>query len=121
LRRDVNACCESDGSGPYYDSTREPKVLRGKEEAHQQAVAKLKEAWAENARDHGCKSFDVFSRREADLGKILRYQQAHSRSFFRISHELERLQAKRAGEHVPAPAVADVNVNVEDTGYDSAS
>ena len=30
-------------------------------------------------------------------------------------HELERLQARREGESVPPPAVADVNVTV-DTG-----
>jgi hypothetical protein len=31
---------------------------------------------------------------------------------FRASHELQRLQAMRAGEQVAAPAVADVNVHV---------
>ena len=30
----------------------------------------------------------------------------------RAMHELERLQANRAGEHVPAPVVVDVDVSL---------
>jgi hypothetical protein len=31
---------------------------------------------------------------------------------FRTLHEFQRLQAKRAGEHVPAPPVVDLEVNL---------
>jgi len=46
------------------------------------------------------------------FSNLLRYEVALSRSMLRSLHELERLQAKRAGEHVPAPAVMDVNVHL---------
>jgi len=41
-----------------------------------------------------------------------RHEAALSRSMQRTLHDLERLQARRAGEHVPAPAVVDVNVDL---------
>ena len=42
---------------------------------------------------------------------LWRHELALSRSFDRALHELQRLQAARAGEHVAAPSVVDVNVN----------
>lgn len=45
------------------------------------------------------------------LDRIGRYEMAAERSLFRALHELERLQAARAGRAVPAPAVVDVNVS----------
>src|ERR1019366_3152697 len=48
-----------------------------------------------------------------------RHEAALSRSMQRTLHELERLQARRAGEHVPAPVVVDVDVSVpEPAGAD---
>src|ERR1035437_480355 len=41
-----------------------------------------------------------------------RHEAALSRSMQRTLHELERLQARRDGEHVPVPAVVDVNVDL---------
>ena len=47
-----------------------------------------------------------------ELSNLSRHETALIRSWLRAMHELERLQARRAGEHVPAPAVMDVNVHV---------
>ena len=41
-----------------------------------------------------------------------RREQALSRSFMKTLHELQRLQAKRAGEPVAPPAAVDVDVNL---------
>lgn len=46
------------------------------------------------------------------FSNLWRHESAVSRSVFRTLHELQRLQATRAGEHVPAPAVLDVDVNL---------
>ncbi len=43
--------------------------------------------------------------------KILRYVAAIERSFFRTLHELQRIQAARKGEMIPAPLAIDVNMD----------
>jgi hypothetical protein len=50
-------------------------------------------------------SVDAFS-------NLWRHERALTRSMYSTLHELQRLQAVRAGEHVPAPAVMDVNLDV---------
>jgi hypothetical protein len=51
------------------------------------------------------------------FGSLWRHEAALHRSFLRSLYELQRLQAMRAGEWVPAPTFVDVNVN---TGRDGA-
>ena len=46
------------------------------------------------------------------LSKLGRYERALERSVDRTRHELERLQAGRRGDHVPPPAVLDVEVSL---------
>ena len=43
--------------------------------------------------------------------KLSRYQRALERGFYQALYELERLQADRKGKEVPAPVVADINVD----------
>lgn len=45
------------------------------------------------------------------FANLWRHERALTRSIHRTLHELQRLQAVRAGEHVPAPAVIDLNLN----------
>jgi hypothetical protein len=45
--------------------------------------------------------------------RIAKYQRHLHSLLTSTLHELERLQARRGGEAVPPPAVADVNVTVE--------
>jgi hypothetical protein len=49
---------------------------------------------------------DVFS-------KLSRYEAGLERSLFRALHELQRLQASRAGELVPPPVAVDIEVSGE--------
>ncbi len=46
------------------------------------------------------------------ISKISRYEKDLERSLFRTLHELERLQARRRGSHVPPPAVLDVQLEL---------
>jgi hypothetical protein len=46
------------------------------------------------------------------LSKLARDESRIERSLYRAYHELQRLQAARAGHYVPPPAVADVDVNI---------
>lgn len=57
-------------------------------------------------------SFAGLSSGEDFLGKLQRYETAAERAFFKAAHELERLQRRRAGEHVGAPEVTDVNISL---------
>ena len=50
------------------------------------------------------------------FASLWRHEVALSRSLSRTLHELQRLQAMRAGERVPAPAAVDVDVNINGNG-----
>ena len=45
------------------------------------------------------------------IERLQRYEGQLERSFFRVLHELERIQARRKGETVILPMVAEVNVH----------
>jgi hypothetical protein len=53
------------------------------------------------------------------FSNLIRYESAASRSLLRMLHELQRIQAMRAGEEVPAPMVVDVDVNSAPNALDS--
>jgi hypothetical protein len=44
------------------------------------------------------------------LGRLSKYETALERRFQRLLHELQRLQAARAGQHAPPPAMVNVDV-----------
>jgi hypothetical protein len=48
---------------------------------------------------------------EGHVDRLLRYEGQLERSFFRLLHELERIQARRQGQTVTLPQVADVNLH----------
>lgn len=48
------------------------------------------------------------------MDRLLRYEGQLERSFFRLLHELERLQARRHGQAVPPPMTLDVNLTPPD-------
>jgi hypothetical protein len=50
------------------------------------------------------------------LSNLERYETTLFRSLTRALHELQRLQAIRAGERVPAPAAVDVDVSINGNG-----
>jgi hypothetical protein len=48
---------------------------------------------------------------EKVMDRVLRYETTMERAFLRTLHELQRLQASRAGGSVPPPLTLDVNVS----------
>lgn len=54
----------------------------------------------------------AFGRGDNLLANVSRYETTLERSLFKALHELERLQARRAGQPVAPPAVVDVNLDV---------
>jgi hypothetical protein len=46
------------------------------------------------------------------LSKLSRYESTIERRFYKALHELQRLQAARAGQPIPPPAVVEVEVEV---------
>jgi hypothetical protein len=58
------------------------------------------------------------SRHADTLSKISRYHARIERSYYKALHELERLQTRRSGQHVPAPEVIDITVSGGETEPD---
>ena len=50
----------------------------------------------------------------ATFTNLWRHELAIARSFYQTLHELQRLQAARAGQHLAPPAVVDVDINHPD-------
>jgi hypothetical protein len=50
-----------------------------------------------------------------ELDRLLRYEGAIERQFYKALNQLERLQRLRAGDNVPAPIQVDVDVNTGGT------
>jgi hypothetical protein len=51
-----------------------------------------------------------------ELDRLLRYEGAIERQFYKAMNQLERLQRMRSGESVPAPIAVDVAVDTEQSG-----
>jgi hypothetical protein len=84
------------------------RVVVGAAEETSQAQAKLERATVELER---LKRKRILPE-AGTIEKIMRYEGYLERGLYRALHELWRLQASRAGGHVPAPAVLDVDVAV---------
>ena len=51
--------------------------------------------------------------REGSLSQLSRYERTRERALYQALHELERLQARRMGEAVAAPAALDIAMTVD--------
>jgi hypothetical protein len=103
-----------------YESTDADKMLallRKKEvadrdrQAHADAEQRLERAQAQ-LDDPSINITRVLETSPGPFLNLWRHEAAISRSLLKMLHELERLQAKRAGQHVPVPTVVDVNVSI---------
>ena len=83
--------------------------------AHAEALAKLTELRS-MLHDPSVEMTGVFEKYSETFLNLWRHEAALSRSWSRTLHELQRLQAIRAGERVPAPAAVDVDVNINGNG-----
>ncbi len=64
----------------------------------------------EELQDISSQVIDAFTAASATFATLSRHEGALSRSFLQNLHELQRLQAARAGDDVPTPAVVDINL-----------
>ena len=46
---------------------------------------------------------------KAEMDNLLRYETANNRQMNQAINQLERMQRRRAGDHVPAPVQVDIN------------
>jgi hypothetical protein len=91
------------------------EVRPDQREIHQAAVAELRVLEAEPvARLAPLTS--TLEKLVTTMSNLERYETTLSRSWLRMLHELQRLQAIRAGERVPAPAAMDVDVSINGNG-----
>ena len=91
-------------------SLKEKEVAACRRQAHEEAEQKLERARAE-LDDPSFHAPRVLKKYSQPLSNLWRYEVALERSMLRTLHELQRLQAKRAREHVPAPEVVDLDVS----------
>jgi hypothetical protein len=85
-------------------------------QAYDDAVTRLAEAQNAFEADNLLQAIQMLEKHSREFALLERREQALTRSLFRTLHELQRLQAIRAGERVAAPAVVDVDVNIGQDG-----
>ena len=90
---------------------REKEVAARDRQAHGEAEKRLERARAE-LDDPSFHVTHVLKEFSQPLSNLWRHEVALERSMLRSLHELQRLQAKRAGEYVTAPEVVDVEVSL---------
>jgi hypothetical protein len=91
------------------------KVTDADRQAHTDASARLKESRLK-LDEPAVQMTMVFQKYSDTFANLSRHETALSRSLLKNLHELQRIQAARAGEQVAAPAVMDVNVNIGQDG-----
>jgi hypothetical protein len=92
-----------------------PKLANSDRRAHADALTKLTELRSK-LDDSSVKMTMVFERYSETFANLSRYEAGLNRSFLRNLHELQRLQAMKAGERVAAPAVVDVDISLSHDG-----
>jgi hypothetical protein len=91
------------------------EMLSGKSLMDEEIVAKLEEERSKLG-DPSMAVTMVLENHPETFANLWRHEAVLSRSLLRTLHELQRLQAARAGERVPAPALVDVDVNIGQHG-----
>jgi hypothetical protein len=94
------------------------QALRGRKEVQAEGSARVK-ALERKVKELRRRSKDQASRLQRErmlpgeetLQKITRYEAHLSRQLYQALHELQRLQAVRAGEAVPAPSALDITLD----------
>ena len=101
--------CQTSDEQRIIEDTYRTEIRPGREEDYRAAFARLQEIGAEPVPPLA-ETTSILEKLLPTLSNLDRYETSHLRTLFKAMHELERLRARRAGEHVPAPVVADVNL-----------
>jgi hypothetical protein len=107
--------CETNLMQESMESFHHSEIRPGQLEAHQAAVAKWQELHAQPVPPL-VPLTSILEKLLTTLSNLERYETTLSRSWLRTLHELQRLQAIRAGERVAAPVVVDADVNMSENG-----
>jgi hypothetical protein len=116
--RSRKSSCETSSFQEMMESSMphsEVRIRPDRREAHQAAVAKLQELYAEPVPPLVSLTL-LLERLHTPLSNLERYENTLFGSLTKAYHELERLQVKRAGERIPAPAAIDVDVSINGNG-----
>jgi hypothetical protein len=100
---------------PFPPFSREKTVIEDPE-AYAKAQAEADAALNELRENLTNKVLDVLEGYARQLDNLSRREEALTKSMLRGLHELERLQMRRAGEPISAPAVVDVDVHLNRDG-----
>ena len=79
-------------------------------EAHEQAIEEVSTACAQRDCEATIPAA-AFQRDSSQFSNLVRYETSIERSLYKALHELQRLQAARAGRKVIPPVAVDVNVD----------
>ena len=101
----------TDRDSELFERMQKRELTPAERKALNKAQANLKEAQAK-LDEPTLRVTRVLERHADELERLWRRGEALRRSMFRALHELQRLQALRAGEPVTAPAVLDVDVDI---------
>jgi hypothetical protein len=105
---------ESTESERLLASLEKRKVAVSDRQAHEEAQKRLESARA-GLDDLSLNVTRLLQISPEPFSNLWRHEYALARSRSRALHELQRLQAARAGEHVTAPAVVDVDVGLPES------
>jgi hypothetical protein len=97
---------------PFANSFPRERTVIEDPDGHAKALAELEDASHKLSGDLTLQVLQVLEACADELDNLSRHEEALAKSMFRTLHELQRLQALRAGEPVVAPAALDVDVNV---------
>jgi hypothetical protein len=108
----INTSAERDFVDELLVRQQKRELTPAERETLNKVQAKLEEASAK-LDEPTLKVTQVLERHADELERLWRRGEALRRTMVRMLHELQRLQAIRAGERVAAPAILDVDVNIK--------
>lgn len=85
---------------------------RSSSEKYRQAKAELESAISQRNQLPWFNATRALERYDHELANLCRHEQHLFRLMLHSLHELQRLQAERAGKEIPAPRVVDLNVDI---------
>ena len=119
LNSTLRSCREPSPMEEFHKAAYDTNVLPERQKTFESSKREAAEVIAERDADQPLQALLVFAKHVETHEKLSRYQEGHLRSLFRLLHELQRLQAMRAGNQVAPPEVVEVDLNVTQNGVDS--
>jgi hypothetical protein len=97
------------------------EALPANHEGHQRAIAELKEARTQLKENFAIQFTEVLKQNASQLAMLWQREEVLARSMVRMLHELQRLQAMRAGIRVAPPAALEMDVSITNAAVASSN